>query len=359
MPDGDHRARYWKISVDGRIECRLCPHRCRLNAEQRGLCFVRRRRGDELLLDSYGRSTGFCIDPVEKKPLHHFLPGSPVLSFGTAGCNLSCRFCQNWETSKAKETDRLAAEAGPEEIARAAAELGCSSVAYTYNDPVIFLEYAVDTAAACAERGIRSIAVTAGYIEAEPRVEFFGAMDAANVDLKSFDPDFYRRLTGSRLEPVLETLEYLACETDCWLEITTLLIPGENDGDAELAALAAWIHERLGPETPLHFSAFHPDFRLREIPPTPLDTLMRARRLALEAGLLHVYTGNVRDRESASTRCPGCGEILIERDGYTLGRWGLDPGGHCASCGRELAGRFAPTAGSWGARRLPIDPRAF
>jgi pyruvate formate lyase activating enzyme len=355
MQGSHHPARYWTTLADGRVECRLCPHRCKLKEEGRGLCFIRRRLGDELVLDSYGRSTGFCVDPVEKKPLHHFLPGTPVLSFGTAGCNLSCRFCQNWEMSKAREIDRLSAAAGPAEIAAVAAELGCSAVAYTYNDPVIFLEYAVDTAAACAERGIRSIAVTAGYIEAKPRVEFFGAMDAANVDLKSFDPEFYRRLTGSRLEPVLETLEYLSRETECWLEITTLLIPGENDGDAELTALAEWVHERLGPETPLHFSAFHPDFRMKDLPPTPLATLTRARRLALEIGLNHVYTGNVRDREGASTRCPGCDELLIERDIYTLGRWGLDAKGSCARCGRPLAGVFDAMPGNWGARRLPID----
>ncbi len=355
MPSNRHRTRYWRMLPDGRIECRLCPHQCKLVAEARGLCFIRRRVGDELVLDSYGRSTGFCIDPVEKKPLHHFLPGTPVLSFGTAGCNLSCRFCQNWETSKAREIERRSAVAEPAVIARSAAEMGCSAVAYTYNDPVIFLEYAVDTAAACAERGIRSIAVTAGYIEAAPRAEFFGAMDAANVDLKSFDPDFYRRLTGSRLEPVLETLEYLSRETDCWLEITTLLIPGENDGEAELTALVEWVHETLGPETPLHFSAFHPDFRMRDTPPTPVATLTRARRLARGVGLRHVYTGNIRDREGASTCCSGCGELLIERDLYSLGTWGLDAAGRCNRCGKTLAGVFAEEPGSWGARCLPLD----
>ncbi len=354
MPSNRRHARYWRMLPDGRVECRLCPHQCKLVAEARGLCFIRRRIGDELVLDSYGRSTGFCVDPVEKKPLHHFLPGTPVLSFGTAGCNLSCRFCQNWETSKARETERGSTAAEPEAIARTAAELGCSAVAYTYNDPVIFLEYALDTAAACAERGIRSIAVTAGYIEAEPRAELFTAMDAANVDLKSFDPDFYRRLTGSRLEPVLETLEYLSRETNCWLEVTTLLIPGENDGDAELTALVEWVYETLGPETPLHFSAFHPDFRMRDTPPTPLVTLMRARRLALDVGLHHVYLGNIRGSEGASTSCAGCGELLIERDLYSLGTWGLDGEGRCIRCSKTLAGVFAGEPGSWGARCLPL-----
>lgn len=348
-----HPARYWNPLDDGRIECALCPHRCRLAEGKRGLCFVRRREGDALVLDTYGRSSGFCVDPIEKKPLHHFLPGSPVLSFGTAGCNLFCRFCQNWEMSKAREMDLLAEEASPSQIAKAAAGLGCASVAYTYNDPVIFLEYAVDCAAACRERGVRSVAVTAGYIEAEPRREFFAAMDAANVDLKSFDPEFYRRLTGGRLEPVLETLEYIARETDCWLEVTTLLIPGENDGEAELNALAAWVLETLGTEVPLHFSAFHPGFKLRDKPATPAATLRRAREIARGIGLEHVYTGNVRDPEGGSTWCPGCGALLIERDSYALGRWGLDSGACCRECGLKLPGVFAEMPGNWDSRRMP------
>ena len=355
MTGASGAARHWITLDDGRVECRLCPHHCKLADGARGLCFVRRAEGRRLVLDTYGRSSGFCVDPIEKKPLHHFLPGSPTLSFGTAGCNLFCRFCQNWEMSKARETDLLADRASPSRIAEAALELGCASVAYTYNDPVIFLEYAVDTAAACAQRGLRSVAVTAGYIEEEPRREFFGAMDAANVDLKSFDPEFYRRLTGGRLEPVLETLEFIRRETECWLEITTLLIPGENDDESEVTALSRWILEKLGPETPLHFSAFHPDFRMKEHLATPPSTLRRAREIARSVGLAHVYTGNVHDAEGGSTSCPGCGELLIERDWYTLGRWGLDSEGACARCGRKLAGVFAPEPGRWGAKRLPVS----
>ena len=354
MHDTAFTARHWQPITDGRLECTLCPHRCRLADGQRGFCFVRQRQGERLILDTYGRSSGFCVDPIEKKPLYHFLPGTPVLSFGTAGCNLACRFCQNWEMSKARETDILGAAAGPAAIAAAAVELGCRSVAFTYNDPVIFLEYAVDVAAACREQGIHPVAVTAGYVEAAGRRELFGAMDAANVDLKGFSENFYRRLTGGRLGVVLETLEYVARETAVWLEITTLLIPGENDGDAELAALAAWIREHLGAQVPLHFTAFHPDFRLLDHPPTPPATLRRARAIAQREGLAHVYTGNIVDPEGGSSRCAGCGALLIERDGYRLGRWGLDAGGRCAACGEPLPGYFEAAPGDWGPRRLPV-----
>jgi pyruvate formate lyase activating enzyme len=277
-----------------------------------------------------------------------------VLSFGTAGCNLGCRFCQNWEMSKARETDVLAAAASPAAIAAAAAALDCRSVAFTYNDPVIFLEYAVDVAAACREQGIRAVAVTAGYVEEAGRRELFAAMDAANVDLKGFSEDFYRRLAGGRLGVVLETIEYIARETAVWLELTTLLIPGENDGDAELHALAAWVREHLGPAVPLHFTAFHPDFRLREHPPTPPATLRRARAIARAEGLAHVYTGNVLDPEGESSYCARCGELLIERAGYRLGRWRLDAGGRCGACGEPFPGCLDAAPGTWGARRLPV-----
>ena len=226
--------RYWRRLDDGRIQCDLCPRFCRLRDGQRGLCFVRARQGDQMVLTTYGRSSGYCVDPIEKKPLNHFLPGTPVLSFGTAGCNLACKFCQNWDISKSREIHTLADRADPETIAEAAEGLGCRSVAFTYNDPVIFLEYAVDVAAACRERGIKTVAVTAGEICEEPRAEFFAAMDAANVDLKAFTDRFYRKICGARLEPVLDTLRYLRHETDVWFELTTLLIPGENDSPEEL-----------------------------------------------------------------------------------------------------------------------------
>ena len=238
------RARYWHELEDGRIQCDVCPRFCKLREGQRGLCFVRAREGDEIVLTTYGRSSGFCVDPIEKKPLNHFLPGTPVLSFGTAGCNLTCKFCQNWDISKATEFDRLQDEASPAEIARAAQAVSARSVAFTYNDPVIFLEYAVDVANACRDAGLKTVAVTAGYITPEARKEFFGAMDAANIDLKGFTESFYKTLCTAELKPVLETLEYVKHETSCWLEITTLLIPGKNDSPAEIEAL-----EQLDPGT--------------------------------------------------------------------------------------------------------------
>jgi len=346
--------RYWHRLADGRIQCDVCPRLCQLRDGQRGLCFVRAAQDGAIVLTTYGRSSGFCIDPIEKKPLNHFLPGTPVLSFGTAGCNLACKFCQNWDISKSREVDTLADAATPEALAGAARRLDCRSIAFTYNDPVIFLEYAVDTAIACREAGIRTVAVTAGYIMAEPRREFYRHMDAANVDLKAFSERFYHKLTGSHLAPVLETLVYLARETEVWFEITTLLIPGENDSDAELEAMSAWIVENLGCDVPLHFTAFHPDYRMLDKPRTPPETLRRARAIGRRAGLNHVYVGNVHDAEGASTYCSGCGELLIERDWYRLGRWQLDAAGRCRACGTALPGVFEARPGAWGARRQPV-----
>jgi pyruvate formate lyase activating enzyme len=356
MTDGApaNREGFWHKLDDERIQCDLCPRLCRLREGQRGLCYVRLNRQGRMSLDTYGRSSGFCIDPIEKKPLHHFLPGSAVLSFGTAGCNLACKFCQNWDISKSRQTDRLMDQASPQAIAEAAHRHGCQSVACTYNDPVIFHEYAVDTARACAERGIAAVAVTAGYVCAEPRAEFYRHMQAANVDLKSFDEGFYRRLTGGHLQPVLETLQHIHRETDCWLEITTLLIPGQNDSEREIRDLCAWVLRELGADVPLHFSAFHPDYRMRDLPPTPPPTLKRARRMALQAGLHHVYTGNISDPEGATTYCPGCGAPLIGRDGYRLTGWALDHNGHCRACGRALSGVFGDRPGNWGNRRQPV-----
>ncbi len=349
--------RYWHRLDDGRLQCDLCPRFCRLRDGQRGLCFVRGRAGDEMLLTTYGRSSGFCVDPIEKKPLIHFLPGTPVLSFGTAGCNLACKFCQNWDISKSREFDRLQAEASPEWIARAALDTGSKSVAYTYNDPVIFLEYAVDVAEACRERDIRNVAVTAGYITKAPREEFFRHMDAANIDLKAFTDRFYWKICGGHLEPVLETLEYLRHETDVWFELTTLLIPGENDSPAEIEAMTQWIVEHLGPDVPLHFTAFHPDWKMPAIPPTPRSTLTRSRDIALRAGLHYVYTGNVHDFDGSSTYCHACGERLIGRDWYELSTWNIavDKGrAACKHCAAPVAGVFEAAPGQWGAKRQPV-----
>ncbi|SOD94583.1 AmmeMemoRadiSam system radical SAM enzyme [Caenispirillum bisanense] len=346
--------RHFRRLDDGRIECRVCPRLCKLHDGQRGLCFVRAAEGGEIVLTTYGRSSGFCVDPVEKKPLNHFLPGTPILSFGTAGCNLTCKFCQNWDISKARAFDRLQDQASPDAIAAAAEDLGCRSVAFTYNDPVIFLEYATDVADACRARGLKTVAVTAGYVEPAARADFFAHMYAANVDLKAFTEGFYKQLCTAALAPVLETLRYLKHETPVWLEITTLLIPGQNDSDDEVTALSDWIAETLGPDVPLHFSAFHPDYRMRDIPATPATTLSRARRIAQAAGLHHVYTGNVHDPEGGSTWCTGCGALLIERDWYDLGRWHLTPEGSCASCGTVLPGVFEAAPGTWGRKRLPV-----
>jgi pyruvate formate lyase activating enzyme len=319
------------------------------------LCFVRERRGDAVVLTTYGRSSGFCVDPIEKKPLNHFLPGTPVLSFGTAGCNLGCTFCQNWDISKSREMDTLADQASPETIAQAAARLACRSVAFTYNDPVIFHEYAIDVAQACHAAGLRTVAVTAGYQNPAPRAEFYRHMDAANVDLKGFTERFYHDVCKGSLAPVLDTLQYLKSETKTWFEITTLLIPGENDAPAELDAMTRWIAETLGPGVPLHFSAFHPDFRMRDKPPTPPTTLFEARRIALANGLRYVYTGNVRDEAGQSTYCHACGATLIGRDGYRLTAWQLTADGRCRRCHTACAGVFEAAPGTWGARRLPVQ----
>jgi pyruvate formate lyase activating enzyme len=346
--------KYWHQIDDERVQCDLCPRYCQIKPGKQGFCYVRENHQGAIVLNTYGRSSGFCIDPIEKKPLNHFLPGTPIFSFGTAGCNLACKFCQNWDISKSREMDTLADEASPEAIAKVAHQQGCRSVAYTYNDPVIFHEYAIDVAKACAEYAIKSVAVTAGYVCAEPREEFYRHMDAANVDLKSFDERFYHKLTGAHLEPVLDTLKYLKHETGVWLEITTLLIPGENDSDREITELSQWVVEYLGPDVPLHFTAFHPDWKMRDYPATPHKTLSRARRIAVESGVHYAYVGNVHDRLESSTWCHHCGKLLIQRDWYELGEWHLDAQGCCDECGTRLAGVFDPTPGVWGSRRQAV-----
>lgn len=351
--------KYWHQTEEGRIQCDLCPRFCRLQEGQRGFCFVRQCVDKQIVLTTYGRSSGFCVDPIEKKPLNHFYPGTPVLSFGTAGCNLGCRFCQNWDISKSREWDTLADQASPELIARAAKDLGCQSVAFTYNDPVIFMEYAIDVAQACHERGLKTVAVTAGEICPEPREEFFKYMDAANVDLKAFSEHFYKKICFGSFETVLETLKYLKHETKVWFEITTLLIPGENDSSEELEAQSQWIAEHLGPDVPLHFTAFHPDFKMMEYPPTPPSTLNRAREIALKNGLHYVYTGNVHDHSGSSTYCPECKNILIGRDWYVLSEWNLTEEGNCKFCGAAISGRFEGPPGHWGAKRLPVRLKDF
>jgi pyruvate formate lyase activating enzyme len=312
-----------------------------------------------MVLTTYGRSSGFCVDPVEKKPLNHFLPGTPILSFGTAGCNLTCKFCQNWDISKSRETDTLADQASPETIARAAKELGCRSVAFTYNDPVIFLEYAVDVAEACRAVGIKSVAVTAGYATPESARDLFPAMDAANIDLKGFTERFYEKICGGKLGPVLDTLKYVKHETNCWFELTTLLIPGENDSNEELEKMTSWVARELGPDVPMHFTAFHPDYKMRDIPATPPATVMRAREIALKNGIHYAYTGNVHDESGGTTTCPACHTAVIVRDWYVLRTYRLTDDGRCKSCGHRIAGVFAGPPGKQGPRRLPVRLSAF
>ncbi|MEZ6063478.1 MAG: AmmeMemoRadiSam system radical SAM enzyme [Planctomycetaceae bacterium] len=353
-PPAAFPTKYWHRLDDGRIQCDLCPRFCRLHEGQRGFCFVRECQDGQIVLTTYGRSSGYCVDPIEKKPLNHFLPGTPVLSFGTAGCNLGCRYCQNWDISKSREFDTLADDASPETIARAARELDCPSVAFTYNDPVIFHEYAIDVARECHKVGVRCVAVTAGEVCPEPRAEFYHHMDAANVDLKAFTESFYSNICAGHLQPVLETLLYLKHETSVWFETTTLLIPGENDSDAELDEMTRWVVKELGPDVPMHFTAFHPDFRMLDKPSTPPSTLARARQIAMNNGVRYAYTGNVRDADGAATCCHNCGRILIGRMGYDITEWHLAADGTCDNCGQPCAGVFQPQPGHWGSRRMPV-----
>ncbi len=346
--------RYWHQLDDGRIQCDVCPRACKLREDQRGLCFVRACQDGQIVLTTYGRSSGFCVDPIEKKPLNHFLPGTPVLSFGTAGCNLACKFCQNWDISKSREIDTLADAASPEALARAAQQLGCRSVAFTYNDPVIFHEYAIDVAQACHEIGVKAVAVTAGYVCEEPRAEFYRYMDAANVDLKAFSERFYKYVTSSQLQPVLDTLVYLKKETDVWFEITNLIIPGENDSERELEEMTLWVVENLGRDVPMHFSAFHPDWKMRDKPRTPPATLTKAREIAMKNGVRYAYTGNVHDPSGDSTLCSGCGNVIIARDWYEMKAWHLSPEGRCQNCDTQCPGVFDGAPGTWGSKRMPV-----
>ncbi len=354
LADERHPAKYWHQLDDGRLQCDICPRDCKLREGQRGACFVRGMADGQMVLTTYGRSSGFCIDPIEKKPLNHFYPGTSVFSFGTAGCNLACKFCQNWDISKSRDMDRLMDRASPKAIAQEAKKHGSKSVAFTYNDPVVFFEYALDTADACHEQGLKTVAVTAGYIHDAPRREFYAKMDAANIDLKGFTDEFYVKLTSAHLQPVLDTLSYVHHDTDCWLEITTLLIPGYNDSDAELTALSKWVMQELGPDVPLHFSAFHPDWKMADVSPTPPATLSRARRIALDAGLHHVYTGNVHDIDGDTTYCASCHTPLIVRDWYQINEYHLTENGTCPKCGATLAGHFGRFEKQFGRQPIPV-----
>lgn len=350
----NYATKYWHNLENGRIQCDICPQACKLNEGQRGICFVRMRENNQIVLTTFGRSSGFCIDPVEKKPLNHFLPGTPVLSFGTAGCNLLCKFCQNWDISKSREIDILADIATPEKIAIAAKKYNCKSVAFTYNEPIIFMEYAIEVAKECKKRDIKTIAVTNGYICDAPRKEFFSYMDAANVDLKAFTENFYHKITGSTLQPVLDTLVYLKHHTNVWFEITTLLIPGENDSEDEITAEVKWIKENLGVDVPLHFTAFFPAWKMQDKPETSLETLQLARHIGMNNGLHYVYTGNIFDPEGNCTFCHNCHKIIIGRENFNLPVYNLTDDGKCQFCGTKCAGVFLGPKGNWGSKRTPV-----
>jgi AmmeMemoRadiSam system radical SAM enzyme len=360
LPDGAVPGGWWHDdpAEAGRIVCDLCPRACALRPGDRAFCFVRENRDGQMVLTTYGHSTGFCIDPVEKKPLNHFYPGTSILSFGTAGCNLGCKFCQNWSISKSREIELLSESASPQAIAQAALELGCKSVAFTYNDPVIWAEYAIDTARACREVGVKAVAVTAGYITPQARGAFYEYMDAANVDLKGFTEEFYYKLTLAHLQPVLDTLVWLQRETNVWFEITNLLIPQANDSSDELKRMCDWIFDHLGPEVPVHFTAFHPDFRLRDRCGTPAETLFAAHDIATQRGLRYVYVGNLSDRDRQTTHCPQCRESLIVRASYEILRYAIRDG-RCGKCGAAIAGRFDNEAGDWGSRRQGVRIAEF
>lgn len=356
----NYPARYWhatsKSNGEDAIVCTCCPRECVMVDGQRGFCFSRMNNGGQLDLAGYGRVIGLCADPIEKKPLNHFLPGSGVLSFGTAGCNLGCRFCQNWSMSKARDYDHASRQTKPEQIAVMAREAGCESVAFTYNDPTIFVEYAIDVAQACHEAGLRTVAVSAGFINPEARADLYAHIDAVNIDLKAFSEDFYRAIClGGQLRNVLETLRYLNDETSVWYELTTLLIPDENDSDEEISEECEWILKHLGDGVPVHFTAFHPDWKMMDKRATPHGTLIRARDIAVRMGLKFVYVGNVHDARAGSTYCPSCGEVLIARDWYQLGAYNLD-GNRCRFCSCEIPGVYSDSGvGAFGARRFPVS----
>jgi pyruvate formate lyase activating enzyme len=350
-----HPARWWHREDDGKIVCTLCPRFCRLNEGQAGFCFIRKRENDEIVSLGYGKTTGFAVDPVEKKPLNHFLPGTPILSFGTAGCNLGCRFCQNWDISKARLDDKRSADVSPVQVVDLAEAQRCPSVAMTYNDPVIWAEFAIDIAREAKARRLRSVLVTAGYVTPEARPELFADIDATNVDIKAFTEDFYHKVTFAHLEPVLDTLKWIHRETSVWMELTNLMIPGLNDDVAETRRLSEWVATELGLDVPLHFTAFHPDFKMLDRPRTPPETLTKARQIARDIGLHYVYTGNVHDREGGTTYCPACQAAVIERDWFAIKPLGLaisDGAGSCRRCSAPIAGVFdMPVRASEGLRR--------
>lgn len=320
-------ARFWEHGPDGRIVCRLCPHECRIGPGKTGICGQRQNADGRLMSRIYARVTSAAMDPIEKKPLYHFMPGSGVLSLGTVGCNFKCSFCQNWSISQAEAPTE---EMLPEAAVGLALHKRAAGIAYTYNEPMIWLEYVIDVARLARSRGLANILVTNGFVSPGPLAEALPLIDALNIDIKSFEEDFYRKLCGGKLAPVL------ACAEQCrragvHVEITYLVIPGFNDRSPLYEGVARWMAEKLGPETPLHFSAHFPRYRLTA-PATTLSTLMSAQQVAARF-LKHVYTGNVQAAEPADTLCPQCGAVLVSRRGYEADAAGLSPDGRCAKCG--------------------------
>ena len=332
--------KYQNITNNGKVQCLICPRECILGEGQTGFCHVRRNVKNNIVLDTYGLNTGLAVDPIEKKPLYQFYPTTGILSFGTLGCNMGCRFCQNWQTTKNRQPCLNCNKTTPEEIVQIAKNYNCKSVAFTYNDPIIFFEYAVDTAKLCHENGIKTVAVTSGFINPEPAKEFFSVMDAANIDLKGFTQRFYAKNCLADIRPVLDTIEYVVKETDCYVELTTMLIEGENDSNEEIQSECRWIMNNLGDTIPLHFSAFFPNYKMTDKPATNFSTLIRAYQIARSVGLKYVYTGNLTNTETSTTYCKHCGNGVIVRNGYKLLQYNLNGNGECIFCGTKCDGQF-------------------
>ncbi len=333
-------ALWWHKTDRGKILCTLCPRYCEIGEGQPGFCYIRQNIDGKLYTLGYGKPTGFAIDPIEKKPLNHFLPASQILSFGTAGCNLGCKFCQNWSISKAKLDEINSLSASPEEVVNLAKKYSTPSIAFTYNDPTIFGEYVIDISKIAREENIKSVMVTAGYIDKKARKDVYRFIDAANVDLKGFTEEFYFKNTISHLNDVLNTLLWLKNETNVWIEITTLLIPDENDSDEEIKNECEWILNNVGENVPLHFTAFHPDFKMINKSATPHFTLLRAKKIANKLGINYCYVGNVNDTKNQSTYCVNCGSLLIERNWHQTKIISLDKD-KCKNCGNILTGIYS------------------
>jgi pyruvate formate lyase activating enzyme len=339
MPTALHSARWWQTLPDGRIHCYLCPRHCHIGEGQHGFCFIRENVGGELVQLGYGRPAALAIDPIEKKPLFHFHPGSAILSLGTAGCNLGCQFCQNFDISKARSVQQSSGHMSPEEIVDLAIAHGAPSIAFTYNEPTIWAEFVIDIARAAHKAGLRTVMVSNGYITREAFFEVYQHIDAVNVDVKGFTENFYSKITLSHLAPVLDVLRWLRRETNVWFELTNLMIPGLNDAPEETNELCDWILGELGDDVPLHFTAFHPDFKMLDRERTPSETIHRARLLAQARGLKYVYEGNVVTKEGGNTVCPTCRSVIIRRSWHQVESCEVQSG-RCPHCNAAIAGRF-------------------